>query len=161
MSVDVKLFNMCDHYTGNKQYKPELCPKCGGKGYYYDIFFDQAGKPQLTTGSIKLQQEMLKMINDIKGDNVFFPRWGSELHNLVGQKITKTPGIKAKWMVVQCLEYLRTLQLVANKQFENLTDDEILLGIEQINLTNFVTGYNIDVTISNISNEILEQSILL
>lgn len=32
MSVDVKIFTQCDHFTGGKQYIVERCPKCGGKG---------------------------------------------------------------------------------------------------------------------------------
>ena len=40
MSIDAELFTLCDHYTGGKQYAPEKCPKCGGKGYYYDISYD-------------------------------------------------------------------------------------------------------------------------
>lgn len=138
-----------------------MCPKCLGKGYYYDIGFNKAGEAVLCSGTIKLQQEMLKIINDIYKDNVFFPNWGSELHNLIGTKLSKTPGLKAKWMVVQCLDYLRTLQLTANEQFGNMTTDEVLQGIESIEITNLGVGYDIDCTITNMSNEILGQTILL
>jgi hypothetical protein len=161
MSYDVKIFNLCDHYTGGKQYMPEKCPKCLGKGYYYDIAFDKAGQAVLATGSIKLQQEMLKIINDVKGDNPFFERWGSELHDLIGQKSTKLTSPKLQLMIRTSLEYLRFLQCEESDTYNNMTMDEILLGVESIKVDNYYVGYDVSVVIKNTSNEILEQTILL
>ncbi len=161
MSVDVKIFTPCDHYTGNKQYIVERCPKCRGKGYYYDIDYDLQGKAKLITGTLKLQQECLKIINDVKGDNPFFLRWGSELHDLIGTKQDKLTNSKLQMMVIMALDYLRHVQLEQQETYQNMSTDEILLGVESVQSKNYVVGYDIDVTLKNASNEILNQSILL
>ena len=161
MSIDAELFTLCDHYTGGKQYAPEKCPKCGGKGYYYDISYDLNGHAKLVTGTIKLQQEMLKIINDVKGNNIFFKRWGSELHDLIGKKKTRLTNSKLQIMIRTSMEYLKYLQLAENKDYANMTSDEILLGVENIKVEDYVVGYDVNVTIKNQSSEILDQTILL
>lgn len=161
MAKDVKIFNLCDHYTGGKQYIVERCPKCLGNGYYYDIAFDNSGQAVLATGTIKLQQEMLKIINDVKGNNLFFPRWGSELHGFIGQKATKLDNAKMQLMITTSLEYLRFLQCEESDTYRNMSTDEILLGVESMNIVNYVVGYDVSVTIKNNSNSILTQTILL
>ena len=161
MSVDARIFTQCDHYTGGKQYIVERCPKCGGKGYYYDITYDLQGHANLITGTMKLQQEMLKIINDVKGNNPFYLRWGCELHGLIGTKQDKLTGSKLQLMVRMSLEYLRHLQLAQQEEYKNMSNDEILLGVESMDVKNYLVGYDIDVTIKNTSNEILNQSILL
>jgi hypothetical protein len=161
MSVDARIFTQCDHFTGGKQYIVERCPKCGGKGYYYDISYDLQGHANLITGTMKLQQEMLKIINDVKGNNPFYLRWGCELHGLIGTKQDKLTGSKLQLMVRMSLEYLRHLQLAQQEEYKNMSNDEILLGVESMDVKNYLVGYDIDVTIKNTSNEILNQSILL
>lgn len=161
MSRDVRIFNMCDHYTNHKQYAVELCPKCLGKGYYYDVHFDVNGQAVLATGTIKLQQEVLKNINDVKGDNIFFESWGSEIHDVIGRKITALTPSKCEMMIRQSLEYLRYLQADQNDTYDNMTTDEILLGISNISVDKYTVGYDIGVTFVNTSNEILEQTILI
>ena len=161
MSVDARIFTQCDHFTGGKQYIVERCPKCGGKGYYYDITYDLQGHANLITGTMKLQQEMLKIINDVKGNNPFYLRWGCELHGLIGTKQDKLTGSKLQLMVRMSLEYVRHLQLAQQEEYKNMSNDEILLGVESMDVKNYLVGYDIDVTIKNTSNEILNQSILL
>ena len=159
MSTDIKMFCLCDHYCNHKQYSYDLCPKCKGMGYYYDITFDVSGNPVLATGTIKLQQEMLKMVNDVRGNNRYFERWGSTIHDIIGSKATNLPTAKCEIAIRMCLEYLRLLQLAENETYDNMTDDEILLDVERIVITSFDRGYDFDITIKNQSDEILEQSI--
>ena len=161
MSVDVKLFNHCNHFTGGKQYTIETCPKCLGAGYYYDIAYDEANKVILTNGTIKLQQEVLKAMNDVKGENVFFPKYGSEIHGYVGRKSTVTSRMKMEYSIRQTLEYLRALQVAENNQYENMTSDEILQGVSRVDITPLVDGYDVGVTIANVSNTVLNQTIQL
>jgi hypothetical protein len=161
MSVDAKIFTLCDHTTGGKTYMVDLCPKCLGKGYYYDIEFDLQGQAKLITGTHKLQQEVLKICNDEKGNNLYFSRWGSNLHNLIGSKQDKLSNSRLQMMVRMSLEYLQLLQQSANKEYGNFSQDEILLGIESIEMQSYVVGYDMNVTLKNQSNDILNQTILL
>jgi hypothetical protein len=159
MSTDIKMFCQCDHYSNGKQYTYDLCPKCLGKGYYYDISFDSTGNPVLATGTIKLQQEVLKIINDERGNNLFFDRWGSTIHNIIGTKMTNMPVAKCEMAIRMSLDYLKMLQQSQNASYDNMTSDEILLDVESIQTTQFSRGYDINVTIKNQSNEIYDQTI--
>ena len=161
MSVDAKIFTLCDHTTGGKVYSVDLCPKCLGKGYYYDIDFDLQGQAKLITGTQKLQQEVLKIINDERGNNLYFNRWGSEVHDLIGSKQDKLTNSRLQIMVRMSLEYLQLLQQSAHSEYENFSSDEILLGIESIEMQSDVVGYDMRVTLKNQSNDILDQTILL
>ena len=64
-------------------------------------------------------------------------------------------------MIRTSLEYLKYLQLAENKDYANMTSDEILLGVENIKVEDYVVGYDVNVTIKNQSSEILDQTILL
>jgi len=161
MSQDVKLFHQCDHYVGGKQYAAPLCPRCLGKGYYYDISFDGSGKAITTSGTIKLQQEVLKAVNDIREDNLFFPRWGSGLHGFIGQKSSKLDRMKMGYDVRETLDYLRDLQLEAREDYRNMDDSEIIQDIEAVTVTPITTGYDVNVRFTNIESEIYGQSIEL
>lgn len=162
MGKDIKMFNACDHIVNGTQYKSQLCPKCYGKSYYLDVHFDINGEAVLTNGSIKLQQEMLKVILDQKYMNAFHPRWGSELNSIIGSKNANINKSKLEMIVRMALEYLKGVQVNTNNRFHNLTDEEVLQIIEYIEITPIgPTGYNVDVTISNTAGEILHQSIIL
>ena len=161
MSIDAEIFTMCDHYTGGKQYIPEKCPKCFGKGYYYDISYDLQGHAKVVTGTIKLQQEMLKIINDVKGNNIFFERWGSELHGLIGSKKSLLTNSKLQMMIITSFDYLQMLQRQQDVTYKNMSQDEILLGVQNIEIADYTVGFDVSVTIENESNDILSQTILL
>lgn len=162
MSKDVKIFNACDHIVDNHKYNRVICPKCYGKGYYFDINFDTSGKSVLAEGSIKLQQEMLKVIIDKKHQNPFHPNWGSEFDYIVGSKNINITKNKMEYIVRSALEHLRAVQLTNNKNFKNMSDEEILKDIEYIEIENLgPTGYNISVMVSNTVDEIYEQTILI
>ena len=159
LSTDIKLFCQCDHYANHKQYNYDMCPKCKGNGYYYDITFDVSGNPVLATGTIKLQQEMLKIVNDVKGNNKYYEEWGSTVHDIIGSKMTNMPAAKCELAVRMALEYLKLLQITENTNYENMTNDEILLDVEKVNIIQFDRGYELDITIKNQSDEIFEQTI--
>lgn len=162
MGKDVKMFNGCDHIVDNKQYESQLCPKCYGKSYYLDVHFDINGEAVLTSGSIKLQQEMLKVILDQKYMNAFHPKWGSELNSIIGSKNINMNKAKLEMIIRMALEHLQNVQIGTDEKFHNLGSEEILQVIEYIEITPLgPTGYDVDVTISNIAGEVLHQSIIL
>lgn len=161
MSQDVKIFHQCDHVVGHKQHAAHLCPRCLGKGYYYDISFDEAGKAITTSGTIKLQQEVLKAVNDIRGDNLFFPNWGSGIHDFIGRKASKLDKMKIGLDVRLTLEYLRELQVDARRQYNNMNDNEVIQNVTAVDVDQYQLGYDVGVQFSNLEEEIYEQSIEL
>lgn len=158
MSEDIKLFKACDHYVNKKQYEAERCVRCYGKGYYYDIHFNSnSGKIQMTTGSLKLQQSIIKIILDEMKSNPFHLKWGSEIRNLVGTKNVKINKTKLELMIRTSLEHLKDIQTNQNLLYKNLSSDEILKEVTSIKIDLIgQTGYDITVTISNVVNEIID-----
>ena len=159
MAKDVKIFNACDHIVDGNKYNRSVCPKCYGKGYYFDVNFDVTGQAVLTEGSIKLQQEMLKVIIDKKNQNPFHPIWGSDFDYIIGTKNVNVSKTRMEFVVRSALEHLKAVQLSNNKNFKNASIDEILKNIEYIEITNIgKTGYKVSVMISNTADEIFEQT---
>ncbi|MFW6014942.1 MAG: hypothetical protein ACOCRK_00730 [bacterium] len=162
MSRDVKIFNSCNHLVNDIVYEPARCPRCYGKGYFFDIYFNSHGKAVMSSGNIKLQQEMLKVILDHKFESPFHPFWGSRAHNLIGSKNLNITKAKLEIIVREALERLKLVQKNENGEWEHMTGEEMLEHIENIEIITLrPTGYHIKVTISNKEGDIFTQSITL
>jgi hypothetical protein len=159
MSKDVRLFCICDHIVSDTHYDPDHCPRCYGKGYYYDIYFDHTGKAVLAENGIKLKQEILKVLLDEKGSNVFHPKWGSRVFDLIGTKNLNINAAKLELMVKTALERLKNLQYNEHKKYKHMSQQEILNKVESIvAIPLSVTGFRIKVVISNENGENFAQS---
>jgi hypothetical protein len=163
MSKDIQFFGACDHIVNGEYYVSDLCPRCYGKGYYIDIFFDINGQTILSSGGIKLQQEILKIMLDEKYSNVFHKEWGSEINsNFIGTKNLSINKIKIEMLVRNSLDLLKKIQISENEQWKNMTEEEILDSIEYIEVTPLgKTGYYIEVMITNSVGQLITQSIML
>ena len=160
MSKDIKYFNACNHTVNNKVYDIQLCPKCYGKGWYFDIYFDESGEAITSSNEIKLQQEMLKVIIDHKLDNLFHEEWGSQLHNFIGSKNNEITKNKIKWLARQAEEYLQKIQLTEYKENNILNEKEIIENIISVDVKEIgPTGYLISILVQSNSGETYEQSI--
>jgi hypothetical protein len=160
MSEDIKIFNACDHIVDGQNYVIQLCPRCYGKGYYLDCCFETDGSLITTSGSIKLQQEMLKIIIDEKYTNIFHEDWGSEIHNMIGHKSINITKAKLEILIREALNHLKSVQMNEYYNVGNVTIDEILDQILYIEIRQLVpTGYWVEVTISNNVGEIYTQSV--
>ena len=61
-AFDIKLKHICNHNLNTGQYILNTCPRCLGKGYYYDIKFNATGKPIEVSLSDKLAQTLEKFV---------------------------------------------------------------------------------------------------
>jgi hypothetical protein len=160
LSKDVKYFNACSHIVNNKTYDIELCPKCLGKGWYFDVYFDDSGEAITSSDEIKLQQEMLKVIIDHKYANLFNEKWGSQLHNFIGSKNNEITKNKIKLLARQAEEYLQKIQLTEYEENDTLNGKEIIQNIVSVDVKEVgPTGYLISILVQNSSGETYEQSI--
>jgi hypothetical protein len=160
MSYDIKGFNACNHTVNNKIYDYQLCPKCYGKGYYFDVYFDKEGKIATTTDEAKLQQEMLKVIIDHKYDNLFHQDWGSQLHSLIGSKNDTITKNKIKMLARQAEEYLQKVQVVEFNENNTLEATEIIQDIVSVNVKEVgPTAYLISIIVSNTVGDVMSQTL--
>lgn len=162
MSKDIKMFNICDHVIKGEYYGNTHCPRCYGKNYYYDICFDKEGKAITASGGIKLQQEVLKIMNDKKGGNIFFPEWGNIIADdgIVGTKNIETTKQKIKMIIYETLQHLKNVQINNQVIFNNMTESEIIDEIDEISVISIPPlGYKIGVKFKNVIGEIYEQVI--
>jgi hypothetical protein len=167
MSKDVKVFNGCNHIIDGTRYSSNNCPKCFGKNYYKDIAFDVDGKAVLCEGEIKLQQEVLKIMDDPKGGNKFHKEWGDILitdsaTSIVGSKNLAITAQKIQIIIYETMMYLKGVQVNNQVLFKNMSTDEIIDQIVSINVVSYTAlGYTIKVTFSNKEGQIYTQQILL
>ena len=162
MSMDVQFLTLCDHLVSDKQYRPDMCPRCLGKGYYLDIVFDYGGAAVVTGGGIKLQQEVIKVLLDERGSDLFFPKWGSEIHDFIGKKKSTVTKSRLEMAVRRAIEYLKQVQEYEAEGNSSMTDAEIIQNIEYVYLEPLsVTAWKVTVGVSNVANEYYEYSITL
>ena len=64
-------------------------------------------------------------------------------------------------MIITSLDYLQMLQRQQDVTYKNMSQDEILLGVQNIEIADYTVGFDVSVTIENESNDILSQTILL
>ena len=70
-AFDVQLKHVCNHKLSDAQYTLSKCPRCLGKGYYYDIQFNAAGKVLEVSLVDKLAQTLEKFV--LTESNDFHP----------------------------------------------------------------------------------------
>ena len=167
MSTDVKVFNACNHVVDNVKYEYNRCPLCNGKSYYKDIAFDNSGKAVLCTGELKLQQEILKIMDDPKYGNKFHQEWGDLLivnnsHAMIGSKNVALTAQKIQIIIYETLIYLKNVQMNNQILFKNMSEEEIIDQITNIDVESYTPmGYRVKVTFSNTVGEIFTQEIIL
>lgn len=159
MSQDIRMFCACTHLVDEELYDVDSCPRCYGKGYYFDVTFD-GGKAVLSEGSIKLEQELLKILIEEKGSNVFHLDWGNEITRLVGTKNTSIKRSKIEVLVKQTLDHLKAVQHGEDAVWGNMMEEEKLGEILSIDVveTSGRDGYIIKVKISNTSGDTIVQT---
>lgn len=162
MSKDIKLFTACNHLVDGTTYNLQLCPKCYGKGYYFDVSFDNNGEMITASDDIKLQQEMLKVLIDNKFSNPFHADWGSQITTMVGSKNTAITKNKVKVMARQAEEYLQKMQIIEYSTHHNLNSREMIEEVVSVNIDAIgPTGYLVTILIKNVLEDVYTQTINL
>ena len=163
MSKDMMIFNACNHKIDRVEYPALECPLCKGKGFYYDIAYEQRGRIVTCDNEIKLQQEILKILNDIKGGNPFHPNYGNNIYNVgFGRKNTDVMVQRIQVMIYDALQYLRGIQINNKVLFKNATDAELLEEINEINVVQLEpTRYQISIKFTSASGAVFSQSLIV
>lgn len=161
MSKDMMIFNLCDHIIDGEKYAKEDCPLCLGKDYYYDIAFNEKGLVEMCGDEIKLQQEVLKILTDIKGGNRFFVNYGNSLNKeMIGKKKNEATQQRIKIALYDTLQYLKNIQINNKILFNNMTNEEIIESIDNVIVkTTSKNTFKILISFSNASGKKFTQCI--
>jgi len=82
-AFDIQLKHICDHNLSDIQYTLTTCPRCLGTGYYYDIRFNEAGKPLEVSLVDKLVQTLEKFV--LTENNDFHPEVAINVQQWLGK----------------------------------------------------------------------------
>jgi len=164
---DAKLEHICDHNLPSGKFTLNTCPRCLGKGFYYDIKFSPLGDVLTVSEVEKLLQELVKITITSKGDNPFYADYGSYVVNSVGA--LQTEGFretKLKQSIMDAVLRLRYLQRDGIERGYKFSLKELIDKIESIEFYEVEgnpTQLNFKVKITNIegSMAILQGSVSL
>lgn len=112
----------------------ENCRRCRGTGTEHDIRYNQSGDPIFTRHENLLLQEVEKIITTQKGSNLFYPWYGSDLVNRIGDKITQnTDMIESELTreISQTLDDYKQIK-VEQSDIQPVSDREFLLRVDHI-----------------------------
>lgn len=132
---DVKLEHICDHNLPSGKFTLNTCPRCLGKGFYYDIKFSPLGDVLTVSEVEKLLQELVKITITSKGDNPFYADYGSYVVNSLGA--LQTEGFretKLKQSIMDAVLRLRYLQRDGIERGYKFSLKELIDKIESIEI---------------------------
>jgi len=164
---DVKLEHICDHNLPSGKYILNTCPRCLGKGFYYDIKFSPLGDVLTVSEVEKLLQELVKITITSKGNNPFYPDYGSYVVDSVGA--LQTEGFretKLKQSIMDAVLRLRYLQRDGIERGYKFSLKELIDKIENIEIYEIEgdprqLGFKVKITNIEGSMAILQGSVSL
>lgn len=123
--------------------KPGACPRCYGKNFYFDVHFDDKGGAVTASNSVKLLQEILKILIEDRGDNLFHQEWGCDVEQRIGKKKRGAmEKFRVELSVRIAVDHLRKIQLQNQYTYQNMNSDEIIESIDSISIEeDGPTGY--------------------
>lgn len=141
--------------------KESSCTKCYGKNFYFDISFGPSGEAVTADSSMKLLQELIKIILEDKEGNAFHPNWGCDVSKRIGTK-KRGPAdkFKVEMSVRSAIDYLRSVQENNQLLKRNMRPEEMIVGISSIKVEeDSATGYNVYVEVLSKAGEIIAYNV--
>jgi hypothetical protein len=122
------------HYALDYICQENFCLKCSATDVINDFVKDNLGRYVLIQKSIKLEQDVLKVIRDELGSNPLRPQWGSTVESLIGRSFPDTlVQSLIRETVISALTHLIDLQtqqasLVLPSQSTQFVTTQVLLS---------------------------------
>lgn len=142
--VDVKLRQICNHALSDAQYTQSNCPRCLGKGYYFDIKFDTHGKVAVISQEDKLAQALEKIL--ITERNHFHPEYAKNLQKWLGTLKLDEVKELIKYDIVNAVGVLKAYQDSFPGTYSPRTMIATLDAIDVTEPTPDAIQYTIDIT---------------
>jgi hypothetical protein len=117
-----------DFYQITYSTESTVCPKCFGLKYHDDISYSSLGKLNLVANEDKLLQEVRKGISTYLGSNPFHTWIGTQIHKLIGNKVTSADFVRAS-ILQEVTDYLDKYLQIQTKQskYQDITARESFL----------------------------------
>jgi hypothetical protein len=117
-----------DFYLITYSTESVVCPKCFGLKYHDDISYSTLGKLNIVANEDKLLQEVRKGISTYLGSNPFHTWIGTQIHKLIGNKITSVDFVRAN-ILQEVTDYLDKYLQIQTKQskYQDITARESFL----------------------------------
>lgn len=146
----------------------DICPRCDGRGWYWDIQIARnestpgaLANPKLTRKNAKLKQEVTKMISTYLGDNPFHPFYGVGYQKFIGTRIIPGRTETDLWSLTdEAFTYLVGLHN-QQKTYQTVDGEEVLASFDNMNVNydpNSPTAFYINIFIRNAVNQSLDTS---
>lgn len=153
MSFDIGKSIECDHRDydddGNLvAYDLDSCPKCLGKGYYYD-FNLVSGNVEKVENLDLLEELAVKYVLTEQGTDRLNKSFGTNLLKILGEPGHSTFEALRRRLereVVEALSVLRLRQIQQQETGQEVTDEEALARIDAVDVR-FVEPRNLEVEV--------------
>ena len=118
-------------YLANYVTDPSACPKCLGTMKISDISFDATGDVSQVSNRDLIKQKVVKALLTLKGSNRFNQNYGSSLTEAIGK-----PNVAFSMLFIQqaIMDAINTLLELQSNSLDYSTDEEILLGVDNIQI---------------------------
>ncbi len=128
-AFDLDLKHTCNHVLASGRYTLTTCPRCLGRGYYYDLKFNELGLVETTTKVEKLRQELEKAT--LTEVNPFHVGYGAALLTRLGIVSIHSLKIIIRNDLIATVNFLKEAQTkeAAHVPF---SVDELISKIERI-----------------------------
>jgi len=165
--LDAKLKHDCNHNLSGTKYTLNTCPRCLGKGFYFDIKFSPGGDIITINEEEKLLQELVKVILTSKGNNPYHKEFGSVVSDSIG--MLQEEGFreaKLKQSIIEAvlrLKYLQRERITMGYKFSLKELIDKIQKIEIYEIENNPTWLGFKVQVSTVEGEmaILQGSVAL
>lgn len=129
-------------------------------GFYFDVYFDDNGQVVTTSESSKLTQELLKIILEDKGSNLFHKNWGCDVRQRIGTKKTPANALKVELSVRNAVQFLQNLQESSQATLKNMLPSEIIATINSVTVTDDgPDGYRVTVSVTSQAGDIITHTV--
>lgn len=128
----------CDHKVNTIIYPITTCPLCNGLGYRWinrenDLQLDYQRKPIILEGTMKLKQEVVKILLTRLGSDLVDANYGTDLYKIVGLKQTTRIPTLIKTQILQALAHYTLINQ------NNTNPDEIIASIDSLKIERSIT----------------------
>jgi hypothetical protein len=142
--VDIKLRHICDHNLSDSHYTQYSCPRCLGRGYYFDIKFDGQGKTIVLSKEDKLAQSLEKIL--ITEINLFHPEYAANLPKWLGKLAFNEIKELIKYDIVNAVGRIKAYQDSFPGTFSSRASIATLDSIDVYEVEVGSLQYNVSIT---------------